>query len=369
MADVELNLNGNIVNQFKALAKEASEAQKSIERLKKQMESMTAKGSPAFNSKTSQILSSTNFSSIQDLFAEIKSNKLMGAPGGTQTAQAAKQLTNLRNILKSVGNKELQEDIGGVTGRIDNVVRAMSGKAPGKNPLSQVMIPDAQLKGHEEEIKKSILGISDYIIKLEKSLTGINSVAQKEYKKANPSKTAAGTKIRGKDFSYDYDRYQSDAKYAKQVDELKLYYQRKADNYGDIGKSALQNAALKGTKVFGGTNGNYNGFWSELAQGFKNGINEGLKDFDIGELLSNTIKKGGKSRRQNKVLDKFGYDSEFILDTQAAMKTKSFQQFAKQQREKFGDLGKQMTDRDIMRGATKSDRANLLKQIQLVRYG
>jgi|GEM_PF-6850477 len=364
MADIELNLNGNIVNQFKALAKEASEAQKSIERLKKQMESMTAKGSPAFNSKTSQILSSTSFSSIQDLFAEIKSNKLMGAPGGTQTAQAAKQLTNLRNILKSVGNKELQEDIGGVTGRIDNVVRAMSGKAPGKNPLSQVMIPDAQLKGHEEEIKKSILGISDYIIKLEKSLTGINSVAQKEYKKANPSKTAAGTKIRGKDFSYDYDRYQSDAKYAKQVDELKLYYQRKADNYGDIGKSALQNAALKGTKVFGGTNGNYNGFWSELAQGFKNGINEGLKDFDIGELLSNTIKKGGKSRRQNKVLDKFGYDSEFILDTQAAMKTKSFQQFAKQQREKFGDLGKQMTDRDIMRGATKKDRANLLKQIK-----
>lgn len=367
MADIELNLNGNIVNQFKALAKEASEAQKSIERLKKQMESMTAKGSPAFNSKTSQILSSTAFGNIQDLFAEIKSNKLMGVSGGNQTAQAAKQLTDLRNILKSVGNKELQQDIGGVTGRIDNVVKAMGGKVPKKNPLSQVMIPDAQLKGHEEEIKKSILGISDYIIKLEKSLTGINSVAQKEYKKANPSKSQSSSsvsKLGGKDFRIDYDRYENDSKYRKKADEIMLYYQRKADNYGDVGKAALQNAALRGTKIFGGTNGNYNGFWSELAQGFKNGINEGLKDFDIGELLSNTIKKGGKSRRQNKVLDKFGYDSEFILDTQAAMKTKSFQQFAKQQRERFGDLGKQMTDKDIMRGASKEDRTKLLKQIK-----
>lgn len=363
MADVELNLNGNIVNQFKALAKEASEAQKSIERLKKQMESMTAKGSPAFNSKTSQILSSTSFSSIQDLFAEIKSNKLMGAPGGTQTAQAAKQLTNLRNILKSVGNKELQEDIGGVTGRIDNVVRAMSGKAPGKNPLSQVVIPDAQLKGHEEEIKKSILGISDYIIKLEKSLTGINSVAQKEYKKANPSKTAAGTKIRGKDFSYDYDRYQSDPKYAKQVDELKLYYKRKSDNYGQIGESAMQNAAFKGQKVFGSQSGQFNGYFQELVQGFKNGINEGMKDFDLGELFSNTLKKGDKSRKQKKVLNNFGYDSDFITNTDAFMNTASFKKFAEEQKKKFSDIVN-LSDKDVLRGMSKEDRTRVLGDVR-----
>jgi len=363
MADVELNLNGNIVNQFKALAKEASEAQKSIERLKKQMESMTAKGSPAFNSKISQILSSTSFSSIQDLFAEIKSNKLMGAPGGTQTAQAAKQLTNLRNILKSVGNKELQEDIGGVTGRIDNVVRAMSGKAPGKNPLSQVMIPDAQLKGHEEEIKKSILGISDYIIKLEKSLTGINSVAQKEYKKANPSKTAAGTKIRGKDFSYDYDRYQSDAKYAKQVDELKLYYKRKADNYGQIGESAMQNAAFRGQKVFGSQSGQFSGFFQEIVQGFKNGINDGMKDFDLGELFSNTLKKGDKSRKQKKVLNNFGYDSDFITNTDAFMNTASFKKFAEEQKKKFSDIVN-LSDKDVLRGMSKEDRTRVLGDVR-----
>lgn len=363
MADVELNLNGNIVNQFKALAKEASEAQKSIERLKKQMESMTAKGSPAFNSKTSQILSSTSFSSIQDLFAEIKSNKLMGAPGGTQTAQAAKQLTNLRNILKSVGNKELQEDIGGVTGRIDNVVRAMSGKAPGKNTLSQVMIPDAQLKGHEEEIKKSILGISDYIIKLEKSLTGINSVAQKEYKKANPSKTAAGTKIRGKDFSYDYDRYQSDAKYVKQVDELKLYYKRKADNYGQIGESAMQNAAFRGQKVFGSQSGQFSGFFQEIIQGFKNGINDGMKDFDLGELFSNTLKKGDKSRKQKKVLNNFGYDSDFITNTDAFMNTASFKKFAEEQKKKLSDIVN-LSDKDVLRGMSKEDRARVLGDVR-----
>jgi len=349
MADVELNLNGNIVNQFKALAKEASEAQKSIERLKKQMESMTAKGSPAFNSKTSQILSSTSFSSIQDLFAEIKSNKLMGAPGGTQTAQAAKQLTNLRNILKSVGNKELQEDIGGVTGRIDNVVRAMGGKAPGKNPLSQVMIPEAQLKGHEEEIKKSILGISDYIIKLEKSLTGINSVAQKEYKKANPKKAQNDWKndVRTKDFSYSSERYAKDEKYRKHVDNAMNYYQMKAANYGTIGESALTNASLKAGKMFGNTKTQYNGFFQELAQGLRNGINDGMKDFDLGELLSENIKKGGRFKKQNKILEKLGYDSDFLGMTEAFQNTKSFKEFADKKRAEMGEFGKNWDNKSI----------------------
>lgn len=362
-------MTGNIVDRFSQLSDKVQEVEKSVKKLGPEFKNLAGTGMGS-NPKLHSIVSGTDFKGGFDgILKSIAKNKIKAYDGGILGKKELAGILDTRNALKSAqlgakasGYKDIEKMLKAPLERYETLLKAMDVSLT--RGIKAMDLNDGDLKNTEKAIKKFVDDANKLILTTENSFNGMGKTAAGAFKKANPSKTAAGTKIRGKDFSYDYDRYQSDPKYAKQVDELKLYYKRKADNYGQIGESAMQNAAFRGQKVFGSQSGQFSGFFQEIVQGFKNGINDGLKDFDIGELLSNTIKKGGKSRRQNKVLDKFGYDSEFILDTQAAMKTKSFQQFAKQQREKFGDLGKQMTDRDIMRGATKKDRANLLKQIK-----
>lgn len=369
-ANINLNMNmgGNLVSQFNQLSDKVLETEKSVKRLGSEFKNLAGTGIGS-NAKLHSIVSGTDFKGGADgLLKAINKNKIKAYDGGILGKKELAGILDTRNTLKSAqlgaragGFKDIEKMLKAPLERYETFLKAMDVSLT--RGIKAMDLNDGDLKNTEKAIKKYVDSANSLILASEKSLNDMGKTATGAYKKANPSKTSTGTKIRGKDFSYDYDRYQNDAKYAKQVDELKLYYKRKADNYGQIGESAMQNAAFKGQKVFGSQSGQFSGFFQEIVQGFKNGINDGMKDFDLGELFSNTLKKGDKSRKQKKVLNNFGYDSDFITNTDAFMNTASFKKFAEEQKKKFSDIVN-LSDKDVLRGMSKEDRARVLGDVR-----
>lgn len=369
-ANINLNMNmgGNLVSQFNQLSDKVLETEKSVKRLGSEFKNLAGTGIGS-NAKLHSIVSGTDFKGGADgLLKAINKNKIKAYDGGILGKKELAGILDTRNTLKSAqlgaragGFKDIEKMLKAPLERYETFLKAMDVSLT--RDIKAMDLNDGDLKNTEKAIKKYVDSANSLILASEKSLNDMGKTATGAYKKANPSKTSTGTKIRGKDFSYDYDRYQNDAKYAKQVDELKLYYKRKADNYGQIGESAMQNAAFRGQKVFGSQSGQFSGFFQEIVQGFKNGINDGMKDFDLGELFSNTLKKGDKSRKQKKVLNNFGYDSDFITNTDAFMNTASFKKFAEEQKKKFSNIVN-LSDKDVLRGMSKEDRARVLGDVR-----
>ena len=372
-ANINLNMNmgGNLVSQFNQLSDKVLETEKSVKRLGSEFKNLAGTGIGS-NAKLHSIVSGTDFKGGADgLLKAINKNKIKAYDGGILGKKELAGILDTRNTLKSAqlgahagGFKDIEKMLKAPLERYETFLKAMDVSLT--RGIKAMDLNDGDLKNTEKAIKKFVDSANSLILASEKSLNDMGKTATGAYKKANPSKSqssSSASKLGGKDFRIDYDRYENDSKYRKKADEIMLYYQRKADNYGQIGEAAMQNAAFKGQKVFGSQSGQFNGFFQEIVQGFKNGINDGMKDFNLGELFSDTLKKGDKSRKQKKVLNNFGYDSDFITNTDAFMNTASFKKFAEEQKKKFSDIVN-LSDKDVLRGMSKEDRTRVLGDVR-----
>lgn len=337
-ANIELNISGNSIDRMDDLLKKTKQVAQEADRVKKQFEQINNKNSPSFNAKANSVIKSNNFGNYGEILNSISEFKGRINP---------KELLGVRNTIAAIKDKGLAAQRQELLGRIDPILKDSGVKIQRRNPVKkwQAASTEAEL----ESIKQSMMSIGDWVSKIDRSFAGVKRVAEREKKRANPKKAQDEWKndVRTKDFSYSSKRYKNDQEYRRHVDNTLNYYQMKAGNYGTIGESALTNASLRAGKMFGNTNTQYNGFFQELGQGLTNGINDGFKNFDLGELLGGTIKKGGTFRRQNKVLEKLGYESDFLGMTDAFQNTKSFKEFADKKRAEMGEFGKNWDNKSI----------------------
>ncbi|MBP5438423.1 MAG: tape measure protein, partial [Treponema sp.] len=351
--NIGLNMTGNIVDRFSQLSDKVQEVEKSVKKLGPEFKNLAGTGIGS-NPKLHSIISGTDFKGGFDgILKSIKKNKIKAYDGGILGQKELAGILDTRNALKSAqlgakasGYKDIEKMLKAPVERYEALLKAMDVSL---TRVKAMDLKDGDLKSTEKAIKKFVDDANKLILTTENSFNGMGKTAAGAFKKAKPKKTQDEWKndVRTKDFSYSSKRYKNDQEYRRHVDNALNYYQMKAGNYGTIGESALTNASLKAGKMFGNTNTQYNGFFQELGQGLTNGINEGFKNFDLGELIGGTIKKGGTFRRQNKVLEKLGYESDFLGMTDAFQNTKSFKEFADKKRAEMGEFGKNWDNKSI----------------------
>ena len=375
---------GTITSEFKVLEKGIADAEKAVKSFGKEMQNALGNGfgnNPALH----RIVTKTNFTGgVDKLFDQVKKNKIKAYSGNPMGEDVANELMGqLRhmtglwagnrkgpntNINKMLSNP--MERIGKILNTLgvstEDMVKELSSVKP-------IKFSSTEMKNAEENIKKYLEGISRHLTEMERVFGSVEKKAGQEFKTAKHQKGASKKQstthkknyVGGSDLRIDSEKYARSEKYRDLADQFISLNNKKAGNYGRMADAALINATLKENKFFMGAGADYRGFWTELRQGFKNGINSGMKDFDLGQILSDTIKKGGKFRRQEKIIKKFGYDSDNLLETSAVLKSKLFKDFAKDKIKELGWQGRNVTNRDILNASSKNEKWQLRQWLRV----
>ena len=375
---------GTITNEFKILEKGIADAEKAVKSFGKEMQNALS-GNFGNNPALHRIVTQTNFTGgVGKLFDQVKKNKVKAYSGNPMGEDVANELTGqLRHMAglwrgnRKGGNANIQKMLASPMERIMEMLNTLGVSSESMlkdlSSVKPIKFSTTEMKDAEENIKKYIEGISRHLTGMESVFGSIEKKAGQEFKTAKHQKGASKKQstthkksyVGGSDLRIDSEKYARSEKYRDLADQFISLSNRKAGNYGRMADAALINATLKGNKIFSGVGADYRGFWTEIKQGFKNGINDGMKNFDLGQLFSDTIKKGGKFRRQNKVLNKLGYDSDNLFETSAVLKSKTFKDFAKDKIKELGWQGQNVTYRDILNATTKHEKWQLRQQLRV----
>lgn len=375
---------GTITSEFKILEKGIADAEKAVKSFGKEMQNALS-GNFGNNPALHRIVTKTNFTGgVGKLFDQVKKNKVKAYSGDPMGEDVANELMGqLRHMAglwrgnRKGGNANIQKMLASPMERIMEMLNTLGVSSESMlkdlSSVKPIKFSTTEMKDAEENIKKYIEGISRHLTGMESVFGSIEKKAGQEFKTEKHQKGASKKQstthkksyVGGSDLRIDSEKYARSEKYRDLADQFISLSNRKAGNYGRMADAALINATLKGNKIFSGVGADYRGFWTEIKQGFKNGINDGMKNFDLGQLFSDTIKKGGKFRRQNKVLNKLGYDSDNLFDTSAVLKSKTFKDFAKDKIKELGWQGKNVTYRDILNATTKHEKWQLRQQLRV----
>ena len=375
---------GTITSEFKVLEKGIADAEKAVKSFGKEMQNALS-GNFGNNPALHRIVTKTNFTGgVGKLFDQVKKNKVKAYSGDPMGEDVANELTGqLRHMAglwrgnRKGGNANIQKMLASPMERIMEMLNTLGVSSESMlkdlSSVKPIKFSTTEMKDAEENIKKYIEGISRHLTGMESVFGSIEKKAGQEFKTAKHQKGASKKQstthkksyVGGSDLRIDSEKYARSEKYRDLADQFISLSNRKAGNYGRMADAALINATLKGNKIFSGVGADYRGFWTEIKQGFKNGINDGMKNFDLGQLFSDTIKKGGKFRRQNKVLNKLGYDSDNLFETSAVLKSKTFKDFAKDKIKELGWQGQNVTYRDILNATTKHEKWQLRQQLRV----
>lgn len=368
---------GTITSEFKILEKGIADAEKAVKSFGKEMQNALS-GNFGNNPALHRIVTQTNFTGgVGKLFDQVKKNKVKAYSGNLMGKDVENELMGqLRHMMGLWGDRKgpetnIQKILRSPMERIVKMLSTLGvstdDMAKELKSVKPIKFSSAEMKSAEENIKKYIEGISRHLTGIEGVFGSIEKKAGQEFKTAKPRQARPHKKsfIGGSELRIDSEKYARSPNYKELADQLINLNNRKANNYGKMGDAALINATIRENKFFRGAGADYQGFWSELKQGFKNGINSGMKDFDFGQILSDTIKKGGKFRRQEKVIKKFGYDSDNLLETSAVLKSKVFKDFAKDKIKELGWEGRNVTNRDILNASSKNEKWQLRQWLRV----